>query len=104
MMRLWQSIDEDSGKIGAIPASPFLLPALVLILLAPFIELLLGWIGHMAAPKIPLTDEEYEESKQRFHWLEHKLKTSMLTSDELQEYKRLLHPKWSDSIYPFDWN
>lgn len=104
-MRLWQGIDEDSGKIGAIPASPFLLPALILMLLAPFIELLLGLIGFWAAPKIPLTEEQYQKCKQRYHYLIHKRRVKWLTPEETRELEELTYPSWNDTPYfPFKWN
>lgn len=94
---LWWAYDSESNSFGALPASPFLLPALAIM----GVLSLFGFGRVRVSSNAEMLGEfgkssEYRKCEARYNELEEKERRGWeLSTEELLEMDRLNHPKWN---------
>lgn len=92
-MSIFWAYDEDGG-LSSLPASPFLLPAILALVL----------IGHtkIKFKRVPINISilEHERRKKRMEYLLPRRSSGEATISELVELNRLEYPAGSDGYYP----
>lgn len=97
MSEIKWAYDSQTGSFSALPASPWLLPALGLICLAPIAEKMLEEAAKNPEP-VPNTFDPvaYQQNKQEYHALINKQVSSVgLTLDEEMRLNSIMRPPWA---------
>jgi hypothetical protein len=97
MSEIKWSYDAQTGSFSALPASPWLLPALGLICLAPIAEKMLEEAAKKPEPISDAFDPvAYQKNKQLYHELIHKQASSVgLTQHEEMQLLNVMRPPWA---------
>lgn len=95
MSQIKWAYDESTGGFSALPASPFLLPVLGLVCLAPLLDKLLE-AGQRNPQPCDANPGMYERYKQEYHRLAAKqLSANGLEDGDLSKMHRLMFPPWA---------
>lgn len=97
MSEIKWSYDAQTGSFSALPASPWLLPALGLVCLAPIAEKILEEAAKKPEPVPNVFDPIlYQKNKQLYHELINKQASPVgLTQDEEMQLLSIMRPPWA---------